>query len=94
MFFMSVHTLLAEVKINFLNVSSWSMALLFGVLIGWSLIKIYALRSFGKPCRSKPGGISTLLILISVFVTKYFFGLIRAIDPGFVAGKSGLKLLC
>ena len=79
---MSIHTLVTSFKITPFSVTTWLMTILIGTLLGWLFIYRFTLR-VDKPHSliETPGTWSTLIIIIIIFATKYYFGYELGTDP-------------
>ncbi|MBU2701302.1 membrane-associated HD superfamily phosphohydrolase [Sporomusaceae bacterium BoRhaA] len=90
---MSVNTLMVTITVvDYLIVSSWIIAILIGILLGWWQVKRLGIRVDKKRLLIQiPGTWSTMYIIIAIFVTKYYFGYEQATDPIF-AEQLGLKV--
>ncbi len=80
--YMSIHTLLNSVTIDIFSLSIWSGSILFGTLIGWMQItntKVKVDRK--KNLVEIEGTWTTLIYILIIFTTKYFFGYELAVDP-------------
>lgn len=70
----SLHTLLTSVSIDGMALLTWSCAIFFGLMLGWGQIYHYVLRVDKKYHLIKiPGSWSTLVIVIAMFMAKYYF---------------------
>lgn len=79
---LSIHTLLTSFEITAFSLASWLVATLIGISLGWFFI--YRLNlAVDKPhlLIQTPGTWSTLLIIIIIFMTKYYFAYELAIAP-------------
>jgi len=80
--YMSVHTLLVSFAINTISVSTWIVATLIGVALGWMQVASYQLKVDKAHWLVKvPGTWSVLIFILLIFVTKYYFGYELAADP-------------
>ena len=83
--FMSVHTLMTSFKVDFFAVSVWGIAIFLGVLLGWFQVFRRDLKVDKKHFLFQiPGSWSTLIIIIIIFASKYYFGYELAVDPQLV----------
>jgi len=79
---MSVHTLLTNVNITLFSVSAWSLPILAGSLIGWWMVYQLTLRCDRSHYLIEiPGTWSTLIIILLIFASKYYFGYELSVDP-------------
>jgi hypothetical protein len=80
---MSVHSLMTTITlVDYLIVSSWIIAMLIGILLGWWQVKRLDIQIDKKRLLIQiPGTWSTMYILITIFVTKYYFGYEKATNP-------------
>lgn len=80
--FMSIHTLLTSFQVNLLTLSTWTGSILIGIFLGWLQIYRYKLRVDKQHFLIEiPGTWSTMIIIIIIFVAKYYFGYQLAVDP-------------
>jgi len=80
--YMSVHTLLISFAINTISVSTWVIATAIGIILGWIQVARYKLEVDKAHFLVKvPGTWSVLILIILIFVTKYYFGFELASDP-------------
>ena len=78
----SIHTLLYSFAIDALTILTWFAAILTGMVLGWIQIYQYKLKIDKKNGLIQiPGTWSTLIIIMIIFITKYYFGYELAIDP-------------
>jgi hypothetical protein len=80
---MSVHTLMTTITlVDYLIVSSWIIAMLIGILLGWWQVKRLDIQIDKKRLLIQiPGTWSTMYILLTIFVAKYYFGYEKATNP-------------
>lgn len=79
---MSIHTLIASFQLSGIVISVWLCSIILGVWIGWQLV-----------CRQKiqvdkthwliklPGTWLTLILVMIIFISKYYFGYQLSADP-------------
>lgn len=80
--FMSVHTLLTAVKPDYFAISSWSLAVLVGILLGYWQVYRYNVQVDKKQWLIRLQGTwSTLIVILIIFGTKYYFSYALAVDP-------------
>jgi len=79
---MSLNTLLSSVQISGITLSSYALSLLLGVGGGWMLVRKLDLRFDKRRGLVRlPGSWVTLIVILSFFSAKYYFGYSLAIDP-------------
>lgn len=82
--FMSVRSLIASFKISAFTITTWSTAILIGTILGWFQIHRLKLKVDNQRALIQvPGTWSTMLIIVIIFATKYYFGYALAVDPKF-----------
>jgi hypothetical protein len=80
--FMSIHTLITTVVLDTFNVSTWTIALLAGVSLGFYQVFVYQLQVDKKRLLIKvPGSWSILIWILFIFVSKYYFNYQLAVSP-------------
>jgi hypothetical protein len=78
---MSIHTLISEISISGLAVITWTAAIGCGIGLGWLQIVRLTLAVDREHCLIRiPGSWFTLLIILVIFVTKYYFNFKIAVD--------------
>lgn len=83
--FMSVHTLIASFAISAFTITTWSGAILIGTILGWLQIYRLTLKVDKQHALIQvPGTWSTMIIIIIIFATKYYFGYELSVDPNLV----------
>ncbi len=82
---MSIHTLVISFKITSFSVTTWLIAILIGALLGWLFIYRFRL-TVDKPHNliEIPGTWSTLIIILIIFASKYYFDYQLGVDPALV----------
>ena len=66
-----------------LDIAIWLPFLVLGVLTGWKLTSFSKIQSDKENALIKlPGSAQTLVLILLVFSTKYFYGYSYATDPG------------
>lgn len=79
---MSFHTLLTSFKIDAFTLSIWLASLVIGFLIGLIHIHISNMAvDHKKRTIEIPGSWTTLVVILLIFVAKYYFGYELARDP-------------
>lgn len=82
---MSIHTLLTAVQFNFFNVAIWVITLIIGIYAGWQQVHARKMRVDKKQLLFEvPGTWSTLILIMLIFVVKFFFGYELAVNPNLV----------
>jgi hypothetical protein len=80
--FMSLHTLIYAFAIDVTTLSVWSISIVVGILLGWIQVFQYDLRvDKSSGLIEIPGTWSTLIIILIIFATKYYFGYELSVDP-------------
>tara|TARA_R110000868_G_scaffold153723_2_gene379397 strand:+ start:278 stop:808 length:531 start_codon:yes stop_codon:yes gene_type:complete len=82
--YMSVHTLVTSFDIRFFEITTWACAILLGVIIG--CLDVRRKLSNIKVDKQKhliqlPGSWATLVLILIIFSSKYYFSYELAIDP-------------
>ena len=85
--YMSVHTLMTSFAINPFEVSIWACAILLGAIIGW--VEVYRYFQLIKIDKKQhliklPGSWATLVLVIIIFASQYYFGYEIAVDPALI----------
>lgn len=79
---MSIHTIVTSVPFNLLNVGMWTISLILGIGLGWWQISHSAIKVDKKHnLLQLPGNWSTMLLIFTIFATKYYFGYQLAVHP-------------
>lgn len=80
--FMSVHTLMTSFQMTSFTIMTWSAAILLGAALGWIQIYRHALKIDKIHYLVRvPGTWSTLIFILIIFATKYYFGYELSVDP-------------
>lgn len=79
---LSIHTLLTAFKVDIFSIGIWTFAIIAGALLGW--LQVYSTSI--KVDRTHyliaiPGSWTTLIIILIIFTTKYYFSYQLAVDP-------------
>jgi hypothetical protein len=83
--YFSLHTLITVVKVDFYSVITLLIAGLVGVAIGWHYVNRFKIKvDKQKYLFEIPGTWSTLIVILLIFVTKYYFGYEMAVNPALV----------
>lgn len=98
---LSLETLLTAFKITPLSVGTWIAAIIIGIGLGWLQIIRHKLI-VDKPhlLIKVPGSWLTLILVLIIFVSKYYFGYQIAVDPqletqtGFEISMLGVSGVC
>ncbi len=78
----SLHTLLNTFTINILSISSWSIALILTTTLGvYQVVRLPFKVDKNKFLIELPGSWTTLILIVIIFATKYYFGYQMAVDP-------------
>jgi len=98
---MSVHTVLDSFQLTGLAVGILASNLLLGIMIGWYQVYRLAIQVDRQHGLIQiPGTWSTLIIILIIFATKYYFGYELAMDPqltedlGFEFAMLGVSGVC
>jgi hypothetical protein len=82
----SIQNLTTIENIEYLSISSWIVAMLVGSLFGWWQVKRLDIKIDKKSSLIQiPGSWDTLLVILIIFVAKYYFGYEKATNPVLVA---------
>ncbi len=74
---------MAGLSMSKVSLLAWGMSILVGGLIGWLLTRNRAVRAdHDRGLISLPGSWVTLLSLLFIFSTRYYFSSVFAADPG------------
>ena len=85
---LAIETLVAQVGVSAFSVSVWIVAILFGSLLGWYQIFRLAIEADKQNKLIKtPGTWSTLIIIMIIFFSKYYFGYETAANPQMLTHK-------
>lgn len=79
---MSIDTLVSAVKINTFSITTWVIAIVLGMTLGF--IQIFRLKLVVDRKHSLiqiPGTWSTMIFILIIFIAKYYFGYELAMDP-------------
>jgi len=80
--FMSIHTLMTSFQMTVFTVMTWSGAIALGAALGWIQIHRYALKVDKTHYLVQVSGTwSTLIFILIIFATKYYFGYELSVDP-------------
>lgn len=83
---MSIQTLMTIENIEYLSLGSWVVAVLVGSLFGWWQVKRLDIKIDKKHSLIQiPGSWDTLLVILIIFIAKYYFGYEKATNPVVVA---------
>ncbi len=88
-----IFTLVTDLGVTALSVGSYLVALLAGIGIGWLMgagLAVRADRAHGLV--EVPGGPSTLILILVIFIVKYTIGVWLGMDPA-VAGQAWFVLV-
>lgn len=82
----SIQNLTTIENIEYLSIGSWIVAMLVGSLFGWWQVKRLNIK-IDKKCLliQIPGSWDTLLVILIIFIAKYYFGYEKATNPVLVA---------
>lgn len=79
---LSLETLLTAVTPDFFAVSSWLGSVMVGVILGWWQISLWRIQTDRRHFLVRvPGNWSTLILILIIFATKYYFSYQLAVDP-------------
>ncbi|AIF53155.1 DUF6622 family protein [Pelosinus sp. UFO1] len=83
--FISIQTLMT-IKIEYVSIASWIVGMLVGSLLGWWQVKRLDIKIDKKRSLIQiPGSWDTLLVMLIVFIAKYYVGYEQATNPVLVA---------
>ncbi len=78
----SIYSYLSSFPFTLITFSAYALPMLFGVGIGWLFIKTLRLKfDKQKGLVKMPGSYVTLLLILLIFSTKYYFGYSSTTDP-------------
>lgn len=78
----SINTLVTSVQVNALTLGTYLFSLFCGVVGGWILVKNFNLQFDKRRGLVKlPGSWITLILILVIFLAKYYFGYSLATDP-------------
>ena len=90
--YLSIETLITAFHLSFFTVTIWSAGILLGAVLGAWFLKRYTMRvDRDNKLIEIPGTWSTLVIIILIFVTKYYFSYQLGVDPA-KAQQTGFEL--
>jgi hypothetical protein len=82
----SIQNLTTIENIEYLSIGSWIVAMLAGSLFGWWQVKRLNIKIDKKGSLIQiPGSWDTLLVILIIFIAKYYFGYEKATNPVLVA---------
>lgn len=71
-----------DLSLSIVTLTSWGIAVLLGILLGWMFVKRLEVRVDKKQrLIEMPGTWSTLLIILAIFASKYYIGYRLDINP-------------
>jgi len=83
---MSIHTLATIETMECLSIGSWILAILVGSLFGWWQVQRLDIKFDKKRSLIQiPGSWDTLLVILIIFIAKYYLGYEKATNPILVA---------
>lgn len=83
--FMSIHTLISSFRMSVHTVSTWSIAIILGVVLGYLQMSRYTFEIDRVHRLIKiPGTWTTLVFILIIFVSKYYFSYQLSVDPAIV----------
>ena len=92
---------LTELHLSMVSIGSWGITLVMGILLGWTLIKRLNLRvDKEQRVMELPGTWSPLLIILTIFASKYYIGYQLNVNPAllengaFLVGTMGISGFC
>ena len=87
--YLSLETLILSFNINVLSVGTWLISVLAGIGLGVWLVKSLQIQvDRAKKLIGIPGTWSTLIIVLIIFASKYYFGYQAGIDPQLASSNS------
>ncbi len=79
---MSIDTLVGDVGSSSYANSIWAIAILIGVFFGWLQLRLLKIQTDRKRLLIKmPGSWITLILILIIFFSKYYFGYSSAVQP-------------
>ena len=82
---MSVHTLVSSFQIDLSLGLSWLISIFLGGLVGYLLIRKHNIKVDRKNLLIQtPGTWITLVLVLIIFASKYYFGYELSVDPGLI----------
>ena len=98
---LSVHTLMTAFHVNATVIVAWLVSVILGSVIGWFLIRNHEFKVDRKNLLIRlPGSWITLVLILIIFVSKYYFEYQLGSDPalenqtGFEFSMLGITGIC
>jgi len=80
--FVSLDTLITSVQLSPLTIGTYLLSIVLGAILGWILVRHLVLQFDKKKWLIKlPGTWTTLILILIILSTKYYFGYALASDP-------------
>jgi fucose 4-O-acetylase-like acetyltransferase len=81
---LSAHTLLTTFNITPITVGAWALALAIGVVLGFlQIARLNVAVDRAHKLVKVPGSWTTLVIILIIFFSKYYFGYALAVHPDY-----------
>lgn len=98
---LSIHTVVTAFHVNSTIIGIWLVSILFGTLAGWLLVCKHQFKVDKKNYLIQlPGSWVTLILILLIFASKYYFGYEISADPallkqtGFEFSLLGVTGIC
>jgi len=79
---LSIHTMIVSFQVTAAVVEVWFASILLGTFFGYVLVRNYVFRVDKKKYLIElPGNWITLILVLAIFVSKYYFGYAMSMDP-------------
>ena len=86
---MSIESMTSHFKIESLSIATWLISILIGAIIGILLVYKSKIRvDREKKLLELPGSWTTLILILAIFMAKYYCGYALSKDPGAVINTS------
>lgn len=88
---LSIHTVMTAFHVNTMVIVMWFASIILGSIIGWLLIRNHQFKVDRKKLLIQlPGGWMTLILILAIFVFKYYFSYQIDSDPA-LASQTGFE---
>ena len=79
---LSIHTVMTAFHVNAMVISVWLASIILGSIIGWLLVRNHQFKVDRKKLLIQlPGSWLTLILILAIFVSKYYFSYQLGSDP-------------
>lgn len=91
--FLSVHTLFV-VPLDFIRITIFVVTIILGMGMGfWQISRLYLQVDKQKRLLAVPGSFATLILVLVIFASKYYFGYTEAVNPAMMHNDLFLWLM-